>query len=285
MPTFERGGTPIYYEVGGDGPPLLLIMGLATPCVGWAEQLPAFRARYRTIAFDHRGCGRSGSPPGPWTIADLAEDAAALLDRLGIARAHVVGLSMGGMVAQELALAHPGRVGALVLASTYAWAGDEVHALAARGRSLLLGGNGQRQTVDAFGAIRFLMETAFSEGFIEKDAQRLFQLFSEAMPNGIDARGLEAQAEAALAFDSRGRVEKIEAPVLVLTGEEDRLIPAQRSEELAAMIPGARLVRIAGGSHAVNFERPIEWNAAVLAFLAQHDALLREPATSRAPPG
>jgi pimeloyl-ACP methyl ester carboxylesterase len=280
MPTFERGGCQLYYEVSGDGPPLLLVMGLATPAVGWTNQLPAFRERYRTIAFDNRGCGRSGSPHGTWNIADMAEDALALLDRLSIARAHVVGISMGGMIAQELALSHPGRVGALVLASTYAHAGDDVREVASRGRAIFgaADGNGRGGAAggNAFAALRFLMETSFSPGFIERDGLRLFQLFTEGMPNGLDARGLEAQGNAALAFDSRARLGSLASPTLVLTGDEDRFIPPSRSEELARLIRGARLVKIPGGSHAVNFEQPERWNALVLAFLAEHDELLAE---------
>ena len=106
----------LYYEQHGSGAPLLLIMGLAADSMAWLFQVPEFSKHYRTIVFDNRGVGRSSKPAGPYTISQMADDTAGLLDVLGIARTHVVGVSMGGMIAQELALRHPRLVGGLVLA-------------------------------------------------------------------------------------------------------------------------------------------------------------------------
>lgn len=268
MPTTEIGGNKIYYEVGGEGPPLLLVMGLGTPGLGWASQVPALRTRYRTISFDNRGCGRSACPPGPYAVNELAADALGLLDALDVPRAHLAGISMGGMIAQEIAVEHPERVAALVLASTYAAPGPAIWRLMERGRELM----GAR--ADAFAALRFLTDVAFTPSFIEKDGIRIMQLLAEAMPDGPNLAGLAAQSAATLAFDARPRLPSVRAPTLVLTGDADKLIPAEHSDEIAALVPGARLVRIAGGSHAVNFEKPEEWNRIVLAFLAEHDRLL-----------
>src|SRR5215470_8594687 len=119
MPLAKIGDHELYYEEHGSGEPLLCIMGFATDSTGWLLQVPEFAKRYRTIVFDNRGVGRSSKPTSAYTIHEMADDAAGLLDHLGIARAHVLGLSMGGMIAQELVLRHPQRVRGLVLAATF----------------------------------------------------------------------------------------------------------------------------------------------------------------------
>ena len=119
MTTAKIGENELYYEEHGSGDPLLLIMGLATPSEGWMLQTPEFAEHYRTIVYDNRGVGRSSKPAGPYTIHEMADDAVGLLDQLGVERAHVLGISMGGMIAQELVLHHPDRVRGLVLACTY----------------------------------------------------------------------------------------------------------------------------------------------------------------------
>src|SRR4029077_10122354 len=110
MTTAKFDSIELYYEEHGRGDPLLLIMGLAADSTAWIFQVPDFARRYRTITFDNRGVGRSSKPPGPYTIHEMADDAVALLDALDVRRAHVVGVSMGGMIAQEIVLRHPSRV-------------------------------------------------------------------------------------------------------------------------------------------------------------------------------
>jgi 3-oxoadipate enol-lactonase len=272
MPSFEVSGATISYSVEGNGPPVLLIMGLGTPSVGFVAQVPAFRERHRTIVFDNRGSGRSSSPPGPYTIRALADDALALLDRLDVPRAHVVGVSMGGMIAQEIAIEQPERVGALVIASSYAAPGESIRTLRARAAGAGFDSGGAPR--DPIAALRFLTEVAFTPDFIRREGLKLLELMAEAMPHGPDMAGLMAQVAAVLSFDARPRLGRVRAPTLVLTGDADRLIPAEHSEEIARLVPGARLERIPGGSHAVNFEAPEAWNRIVLDFLATHGAAL-----------
>src|SRR4051794_21272817 len=153
MSTAQVGDIELYYEEQGSGDPLLLIMGLATDCAAWLFQVPDFARQYRTISFDNRGVGRSAKPPGQYTIHRMADDAAGLLDVLGIARAHVVGVSMGGMIAQELVLRHPEKVRGLVLGCTYPEADQDVE------RQLQFGMQQFGGSVDAAGGIHIDVST------------------------------------------------------------------------------------------------------------------------------
>ena len=276
MPTAHVNGIDLYYEEQGSGaPPLLLIMGLAADSVAWMFQRDAFAAQYRTVMFDNRGVGRSSKPEGPYTIPLMADDAAGLLDALGVDRAHVVGISMGGMIAQELALRHPQRVHGLVLGCTYARPDAGVTAtfdesLAAFGGSK--GPNGEIQVdlshLDPMAFIQRLLPLTFTPQFMMTQLPTLMQVFAGALQWGFDLRAIMAQVAATQAHDTVDRLGQITAPTLVLTGDGDLLIPPSNSDLIAARIPGARLQKIPGGSHAFNFETPDTFNAAVLEFLA-----------------
>src|SRR5439155_245441 len=187
MATATVDSIELYYEEHGRGDPLLLIMGLAADSTAWMFQVPDFAERYRTITFDNRGVGRSSKPPGPYTIHQMADDAAGLLDALRIARAHVLGVSMGGMIAQELALRHPERVRGLVLACTY----PEPDVEAERQREFGIGQFGG--TVTASGEMRIdlsaldplmffqhLLPRVFNQSFLDRELPRLMQLFAGA---------------------------------------------------------------------------------------------------------
>src|SRR5207244_8092823 len=170
MATATVDSIELYYEEHGRGDPLLLIMGLAADSTAWMFQVPDFAERYRTIVFDNRGVGRSSKPRGPYTIHEMADDAAGLLDVIGIERAHVVGVSMGGMIAQELALRHPERVRGLVLGCTY----PEPDAEAERQREFSLSRFGGRVTatgeteidvsaIDPFAFFQHLLPRVFNQ--------------------------------------------------------------------------------------------------------------------------
>jgi len=275
MSTTHINGIDMYYEEHGSGDPLLLIMGLAADSTAWMFQVPDFSARYRTIVFDNRGVGRSSKPSGPYTIAQMADDAAGVLDTLDVARANVVGVSMGGMIAQELALRHPQRVRDLVLACTYAKPDTGVEqqfesSLALFGASR--GDNGEVQVdlskIDPMMLFQHLLPTVFTPQFMMTELPKLMQVFSGALQYGFSMEAILAQVSATQRHDTLNRLGQIKAPTLVLTGDSDMLIPPSCSDTLAARIPGAKLVKLPGGSHGFNFETPEAFNRVVLDFLA-----------------
>jgi pimeloyl-ACP methyl ester carboxylesterase len=268
------GPIELYYEEHGSGDPLLLIMGLAADSQAWMFQVPDFAGRYRTIAFDNRGVGRSSKPPGPYTIHEMADDAAGLLDALDIRRAHVVGVSMGGMIAQELALRHPERVRGLVLGCTFPEPDAEVEqqrqfSVTRFGGSVT--GTGEMQidlaALDPLSFFQHLLPRVFTEGFIQRELPRLMQLFGGALQYGFSLEAILGQVAAVMGHRTTDRLHQITAPTLVITGDADLLVPPANSDLLARHIPGARLVKVPGGSHGFNFETPEVFNRAVLDFL------------------
>jgi pimeloyl-ACP methyl ester carboxylesterase len=275
MSVAKVGSVELYYEEHGSGDPLLLIMGLAADSQAWMFQIPDFAQHYRVIAFDNRGVGRSSKPAGPYSIHEMADETAGLLGVLGIDRAHVVGVSMGGMIAQELVLRHPERVRALVLACTY----PEPDADVERTRQFTLQQFGG--SIDASGAMHVdlttlnpmmflqqLLPNVFNQSFIEKELPKLMQIFAGALQYGFSMEAILGQVGAVMSHKATERLHQIKSPTLVITGDADRLVPPAGSEILAREIPGAKLVKIAGGSHGFNFETPEVFNRAVLDFLA-----------------
>ena len=269
------GSIELYYEEHGSGDPLLLIMGLAADSMAWMFQVPDFSEHYRTITFYNRGVGRSSKPSGPYSIHEMADDTAGLLDTLGIDRTHVVGVSMGGMIAQELALRHPRRVRGLVLACTYPEPDADVErqrqfSTRELGGTVTAGGEVQID-VNAVDPLRFfqqLLPLAFSEQFITNELPKLMELFGGALQYGFSLEAILGQVAAVMSHKATDRLHHIKSPTLVITGDADRLVSPANSDVLARRIPGARLVKVPGGSHGFNFETPQVFNREVLNFLA-----------------
>jgi len=279
MSTAKVGAIDMYYEEQGSGDPLLLIMGLAADSQAWLFQVPDFAAHYRTITFDNRGVGRSSKPAGPYSIAGMADDAAGLLDELKIERAHVVGVSMGGMIAQELALQHPSRVRGLVLACTFPEPDEGVRRTREQSLSELGGSVGtdgkvalDLSKIDPMMVFQSLMPRVFTPAFLMSELPKLMQLFGGALQWGISLDAIMAQVEATIAHRTTDRLHQIKAPTLVITGDADNLIPPANSDVIARAIPGAKLVKIPGGSHGFNFETPELFNREILSFLRTVDA-------------
>jgi pimeloyl-ACP methyl ester carboxylesterase len=268
-------GVDLYWEEHGTGDPLLLVMGLAADSTAWMFQVPAFAERYRTITFDNRGVGRSAKPTGPYTIHQMADDAACLLDALGVSRAHVLGVSMGGMIAQELALRHPERVRSLVLACTYPEPDPDVErqrqfSVTALGGTITATGETRidLQALDPMLFFQHLLPRVFNQSYIDEALPRLLQLFGGALQHGFSMEAILGQVEAVMGHRATDRLHQIRVPTLVITGDADLLVPPHSSDVIARHIPGAKLVKVPGGSHGFNFETPDVFNRHVLDFLA-----------------
>jgi pimeloyl-ACP methyl ester carboxylesterase len=266
MPTVRANGIQIYYEIHGQGPPLLLIMGLGANATAWWKQVPAFSGRYTVIAFDNRGAGRSGKPTEPYSIAQMADDAAALMDALAISSSHVFGMSLGGMIAQEYALRYPERVQALVLGGTTPGGPKAVRAGAEVVSFFATVG-----TLTPRLAIERGMLLLYSEAFIEANRQELLKRALELAPLMAPPHALQRQLMAALMFNAHDRLGKIGVPALVLSATEDKIVPHPNSALLVEGIRGSRRVEFEGAGHGFLVERAEESNEAVLDFLAPHD--------------
>jgi len=253
-----NGGVKLVYEVRGSGPPLLLVQGLGYGRWGWEPILGPLADTFRIAFYDNRGIGESDIPPGPYTTRQLADDAVAVLDAAGIDRADVLGASLGGMVAQELALAYPERVERLVLACTTP-GGPSSHPMPQQTVDLMTAA----PTLPPETALRRFVENALSPEASEELIERILAL---RLANPFDPAGWQAQAAAGAAFDAFDRLGQIEAPTLVVTGDEDVVVDPRNSELLAEGIPSARLERVPGG-HLFFWEDPHELVALVKEFL------------------
>jgi 3-oxoadipate enol-lactonase len=253
------------YEIHGDasGTPLLLIVGLGGSSRGWhALQVPEFSAARRTITYDHRGVGGSRDPGGPFTTADLADDAAALLDAIGIECAHVLGAFMGGMVAQELALRHPARVDRLVLVGTYARPDAKRRMLLEKWKRMAQHG----LPLEVIAQERMLWtlsdETLEQSDLIHPMMQGLLR-----DPIPMPAELFTRQCDACLKHDALARLAAVDKHALVVCGQEDLLTPPRLHRELSAALPGAQLVTIPSAAHLVMAEATKRFNQTVLHFL------------------
>jgi 3-oxoadipate enol-lactonase len=250
-----------------DAPVVLWLQGLNAPAAAWAVQLGHFGRTHRSIAMDARGIGKSDAPEGPYSTRQLAEDAVAVLDACGVSQAHVVGLSLGGAAAQELALGFPGRVRSLALLSTFP-------GQAPRGRALLQSWRALYPLAAQSPELREAWEKqAYAWLFTEKfwrneNGVRAALKFAAAQPLQSLA-GFRGQVDAALSHDTRARLGEIRAPTLVVHGALDQLAPLEGGRELAQLIPGAEILELPEAGHAVNLEAQRPLHAALRALWAR----------------
>jgi len=252
VPTINIDGTDLYYERRGAGEPLLLIQGLGGNSLHWGDGfLGGLEDGFELVLYDHRGAGRSGPLTGEHTIGDLAGDAVGLLDALEIESAHVVGISMGGMVAQELALRAPERVRTLTLGCTFPGGPDATMtdmAVVGMLAEAVLSGDEERTLRVGF-EVMIAAEYGQQEGAYELYAELAAQ-YRAPLPV------LMAQLSAIMGHDTSERLGEIEAPTLVIHGTEDRLMDASNGELIARLISGARLELLQGSGHMFFWEQP-----------------------------
>ncbi len=263
MPTIEANGQTIYYEVHGEREPLLCVMGLAADTLAWTLQVPGFSERHRTVIFDNRDVGRSSQVTETYEIADMAQDALALADALELDSFHLLGVSMGGAIAQEIALAAPDRVRTLTLAVTWATGGRWASAL-----SSLWGARVQRMSREE--RVDELMLLSFSEAFFE-NAEGIAWLRDLMLqnPNPQPAEAFARQLDASSRHNTAERLGELTMPTHVIGAEHDILVPVWKSREIARLIPGAKLTVLEACPHGLNVERAEEFNGAVLDFIAE----------------
>jgi 3-oxoadipate enol-lactonase len=265
MPTVKVGDINIYYESHGDGEALLLIMGYGAYSGHWTPVIPNFSRQYRVIVFDNRGTGRSDKPNMPYTIKMMADDARGLLDAIGIESAHVLGESMGGMIAQELALNYPDRVKSLILGCTFC-GGTMVIQPTPEALEFLTSPEMAKLSVEE--RARMTVPWLWNQEFIDKnpEAVEMYVAITSEYPTPI--HGFVCQAQAVAAHNTYDRLSQIKAPTLVIVGDADRIIPAGNSAILASSIPNAELVILKNAGH--DFFVDAEAIRIILDFLKRH---------------
>lgn len=261
MPYVPTRDIITYYEEAGRGEPLVLIRGLGSDLQAWALQVPALAKHFRVITYDNRGAGRTSCPDKPYSIAGMADDLATLLDELKIAKASVLGYSMGGMIAQEFALKYPNKLEKLILLGTSA--GLDGYSKVVIQNFI----NTRRSNMSREQFVRSQAPFVYSADLLG-DSDRFERAIQANVDNPYSQQdhAFIRQAQAILAFDASGRSSGIKASTLVITNKEDILVPPRNGEALSKLIPGAKLLSLDGG-HAGVTELPNEHNAAVLEFL------------------
>jgi 3-oxoadipate enol-lactonase len=263
MPRITAGDISINYAMHGSGTPLLLINGFGGSSAGWRPEFVAGLARsFQVIAFDNRGTGQSDKPDAPTSIAQMADDAAALLDALNVRRAHVMGISMGGMIAQEMVLRHPAQVLGLVLGCTNCGAPNSVPASQETVNLLMI-----PEGMDPREAARRAWPSGFTPEFIAANQEFLEAQLDRtlAYPTPLETR--TRQMMAIREWNSHDRLEQVSAPTLVITGDRDVLIPPDNSRIISERIAGSRLHIIPDAAHVFPSSHPNETVEAVTSFL------------------
>lgn len=260
MTTAKVNGVKIAYELRGSGEPLLLLMGLGAPGSAWEPHVKAFERSFKCIVMDNRGAGASGKPEGPFSAATMADDAAVLLDSLGIESALVAGISMGSGIAQELALRHPGKARRMALVSSWSRCDEYMKQLF---QSFSLARS--RLSPQAF--VRMLQLWIWTPSHFSSHFKEMEEAAAGAGENPMPAQAFDAQCQACLSHDSFDRLGKIQQPCLLTAGDADIFTPLRLSEEMHARLPDSRLEVFRGMGHCHHWEDLERFNRTVANFL------------------
>lgn len=282
MPNTRVGEHELYYEVQGDGPgrPAVLLMGLGSDIGAWERVAPVLGRSRRLLLVENRGVGRSAKPKGPYTMAELAGDAVAVMGAAGFEHAHVVGISLGGAIAQEVALTHPSIVRSLTLIATFAALDSKMRATGEAGASSVTRGTAKDllralQTmgdgIDPKAIFGFLMPLVFTPAFLEKERDLLKRLFMQSMAHGLSLDGFAGQLAAAWGHDTRERLPSLRVPTLVVTGTADKLVPPAQSKMIHELIAGSGYREIPGGVHGLVLEGAEELAPMLEEWLKEND--------------
>ncbi|MFW9805715.1 MAG: alpha/beta fold hydrolase [Candidatus Thorarchaeota archaeon] len=266
LPYATIGEVDIYYEIHGppDAPPLVLIGGWASYRWVWFRQIPTLMQKYKCIVFDNRGAGKSSKPDYPYTIEMMAGDTVGLLDVLGIENAHILGISMGGLIAQQIALSHPEKVRSLILVSTH-FGGSNYIPIPDDVVALLVAL--PTETISYEQAREMRYRATFSEQFIAENKELMKQIDSWVQQHPAPLFAQVHQSSATAEFDSESELKNITVPTLILQGANDFTILPKNAELLAERIPNSRLQFIEGAAHFVIIEKYEEFNNAVMNFI------------------
>ena len=268
MPVINVGDVNIYYETQGEGEALVMINGYADHSGHWFAQLPGLASEYRVITFDNRGSGRSDKPDIPYTMQMFAGDIRGLLDALSISAAHVYGVSMGGMIAQEFALSYPEKVKTLILGCTTCGGihqimpSDEVLAF------LLDEERVNRLTPEQMA--REMFDYTCTKEFIKNNPGIVEKYIATTVEYAAPQYSLKRQAEAMLSHDTYDRLPQIKIPTLVIAGGDDRLVPNENSRLLASRIPGAELVILENVGHGFFYQAAQQANKIIIDLIKRH---------------
>jgi pimeloyl-ACP methyl ester carboxylesterase len=268
MPQAQNGPVSIHWDERGQGDPLVLIMGYAARSAHWGEEFRDLLARrFRVISLDNRGTGDSDKPADDWTMQDMADDVLAVMDAASLQDAHIAGISMGGMVAQQIALSHPERLRTLTLISTHPGGPEAVQPTEAATAVLI---NPDRsQPVEQI--VENVYRVICAPGFLDEPgrAQACVRLDLDK-PTPVAMLG--KQMKAITGSDRSGRLGEIKAPTLIITGTGDPLVPPGNSDLLHRLIHGSRLERIPACGHMPCLEKPGELASLITEFLAATSA-------------
>jgi aminoacrylate hydrolase len=263
MPRIQIGDCSLYFERQGIGFPVLFVSGLGGYGSFWQDQVATFAKKFEVVTYDHRGIGQSDPARMGLTVERMAADTLGLLDALGIRRAHIVGHSTGGAIAQVLAIQHPGRLASVVLSATWTKADAYFRRLFTLRKEIL-----QRLGPSVYLQASTLV--LYPSWWVSRNNERLRQIEAQGLATFAPSEIIASRIDAILAFDRTAELSRIKTPTLVVGAEDDMITPCYFSEELARLIPNAEVKLFPRGGHYFNQVRAREFNNAVLPFLLSH---------------